>query len=151
MSEMKPCFIYLICSEIDDQLQGPCKIGISDNPDKRLKQVQTGSPNRLVVAFAFRVWNRKFAQVVEGSFHAGHAEHRMQGEWFDLAAHDALRGMVDVLKMGIDWVLENNEDPSLTFDSLAQCCNLMEGAQLLYRIYEARGELRTQTETRRLN
>lgn len=142
--DLKPCYVYLICSEIGGKLVGPCKVGISDKPEKRLKQVQTGSPHRLVVAFAFRLSNRKFAQVVEGAFHAGHDEHRMNGEWFDLSAKDALRGLVDVMKMGLDWVLENNDDPTITFDGLAEACNLMDAAKLLYRIYEANGELLTQ-------
>ncbi len=142
--EIKPCFVYLICSEVEGNLRGPCKIGISDKPDKRLKQVQTGSPQKLVIAFAFRVWNRKFAQVVEAAFHVSHAEQRLNGEWFDLSAKDALRGLVETLKIGIDHVLEWSKDPDLTFGSLARACNLMEAAELLYRIYEANGELLTQ-------
>lgn len=142
--DVKPCYVYLICSEIGGKLEGPCKVGISDKPDKRLKQVQTGSPHKLVVAFAFRVWNRKFAQIVEASFHAGHADHRMNGEWFDMSAKDALRGLVDVFKMGLDYVSGWAKDPTLTFDGLAQSTNLMQAAKLLYDIYEANGELLTQ-------
>lgn len=141
---VKPCYVYLICSEIDEKLVGPCQVGISDKPEKRLKQVQTGSPHKLVVAVAFRLFNRRFAQIVEGAFHAGHADHRMNGEWFDLSAKDALRGLVEVMKIGLDWVLEQNADPSITFDSLARASNLMDAAELLYRIYEANGELKTQ-------
>lgn len=144
----KPCYVYLICSEIDGQLVGPCKVGISDRPEKRLKQVQTGSPRKLVIGFAFRLFSRRFAQVVEGAFHAGHAEHRMQGEWFDLSAKDTLRGLVDVMKMGLDWVLEKNDDPSITFDGLAEASNLMDAAKLLYSIYESNGELLTQQPSR---
>jgi hypothetical protein len=141
----KPCYVYLICSEIDSGLRGPCKVGISDSPEKRLKQVQTGSPTRLVIAFAFRVWNRRFAQIVEASFHAAHEENRLVGEWFDLSAKDTLRGLVEVFKLGIEWVLDGSSDPEMTFDSLARACNLMEAAVLLHDIYEANGELLTQT------
>jgi hypothetical protein len=142
MSEIKPCFVYLICSEVDGKLQGPCKVGISDKPDKRLRQVQTGSPSKLVIAFAFRIWNRRFAQVFEAAFHAAHEDHRLNGEWFDLSAKDALRGMVDTFKVGLDILLKDAPDGDAVFEQIVQSSNLMDAAKLLYKIYEAEGTLR---------
>ena len=148
MSEkFKPCYVYLICTDLgNDDLEGPCKIGITDAPDSRLKQVQTGSPKRLVIAFDFRVWDRKFARRIEASFHAGFGDYRLNGEWFDLHPIDALRGLVDVFKMGLDRVFEGEPNAAELLQSTAEACNLMDAARLLHQYYEARGELTTQTK-----
>lgn len=136
--------VYLICSEIDGALRGPCRVGISSDPDKRLRQVQTGSPHKLTVAFALTLWDRKFAQRVEAAFHACYSDARMNGEWFNLTATEGLRGLVEVTKIGFDWLLAGSEDTSLTFQSLADISGLMAAAELLYGIYESQGMLTTQ-------
>ena len=60
--------------------EGPIKIGVSQNVEKRLKQLQTAHPHRLrilavLVGGALR----------EGDYHARFAEHRLEGEWFERA------------------------------------------------------------------
>lgn len=149
--EVAPCYVYLICSQVDGKLHGPCKVGISDKPEKRLRQVQTGSPHKLIVAFAFLFWDRRMASLVETAFHDCHDESRMQGEWFNMLPHEALRGLVDVVKIGLDRIVENDEGRELDLDSLMNLTGLMKAAKLLYHIYEARGELRGSLNKELLN
>ncbi|KFC62759.1 T5orf172 domain protein [Devosia sp. LC5] len=134
------CFVYLICSQIDGNLKGPCKIGISDKPHKRLKQVQTGSPHKLTLAFTFRVWERSWASFSEASFHASHREKRMHGEWFDMDARDALHGLIEVFARGIQDMYRGQ--PAELRTEAAEACNLMEAFRLLKAIDAAEAATR---------
>lgn len=70
---------------------GEVKIGRAADPRSRVKQLQTGSPRPL-----------RLALVVEGgggyerAIHARLKDLRIQGEWFEAAALDAVRGMFGV-------------------------------------------------------
>lgn len=55
----------------------PHKIGYSKNPDSRLKQVQTGHPKPLSIA-----WKARATVGVERAIHDSLAPSRMAGEWF---------------------------------------------------------------------
>jgi len=65
--------IYLITTE-DKSI---CKIGFSKNPEKRLKEIQTGCPQKLHIE-----------EITEGTFktekllHSKFKQLRVQGEWF---------------------------------------------------------------------
>ena len=66
--------LYIIQSD----LTGMIKIGRSRHPQKRLKQLQTGNPNklRLIKSFEGQGWR-------EGFLHERLKEFRLEGEWFD--------------------------------------------------------------------
>ncbi len=70
---------------------GRVKIGLSEDPVKRLKQLQTGSPVHLEL-FAFK--NRRKATVKEVELHERFQHKRVSGEWFELSPKD----YVDLLK-----------------------------------------------------
>jgi hypothetical protein len=133
------CFVYLICHDIDGKLQGPCKIGISDNPQKRLGQVQNGNPRMLALAFTFHCWDRDWASRVEAAFHSVHRSHRMSGEWFNLDAVDALGGLVEVFSAGLRHIAKDDRD---LLNSLAEICNLTEAAQMVMEIDKEEGRAR---------
>lgn len=68
----------------------PVKIGISDDPMRRLRGIQTGNPLKLQV---FQVWAVTHPVPIEGSVHIALAEQRMVGEWFGcslMEAHSAI-------------------------------------------------------------
>ncbi|MFF6903309.1 GIY-YIG nuclease family protein [Streptomyces hydrogenans] len=54
------------------------KIGTSVNPDKRLKELQTGNPDRLEV-----LWSTPGGRELETALHQAFAAYRTEGEWFD--------------------------------------------------------------------
>lgn len=65
--------VYFIQSERG----GPIKIGRAINPEQRLKQCQTGSPERLVLLAVI-----SGGRDLERSLHARFAASRLRGEWF---------------------------------------------------------------------
>jgi hypothetical protein len=79
----------------DDKESGSCvyfiqsgpyvKIGIADNPSKRINELQTGNPMALVLLRSFRVMD---ARRIERSLHAHFDAVRVRGEWFDLSDDD---------------------------------------------------------------
>lgn len=73
--------VYLIASA------SAVKIGISASPDKRLKQLQTGSPYKLSFHLLIECHDEAAAQRLESILHKHFEPYRMSGEWFRLDAH----------------------------------------------------------------
>ena len=78
---------------IEDTLHKIYKIGISNNPNKRLKQLQTGSHSKLEIYKTYEVNN---ARLIETSLHNGFKlkcnkndqGDDLMGEWFYLSLED---------------------------------------------------------------
>ena len=68
---------------------GMIKIGRSKTPSKRLKQLQTGNPNKLklVASFKDQGW-------MEKNLHERLKDYRQEGEWF---SHDCVGSLPDYL------------------------------------------------------
>ena len=86
-TEVKQQFIYVIAPEGTGA--SPCKIGISTNPDRRLRQLQTGFPHRLRVHHREAVDDDK-ARLLERLLHRDIGHLRQSGEWFDIAVDEAI-------------------------------------------------------------
>jgi hypothetical protein len=56
---------------------GPIKIGITDNVRRRLKSLQSSSPEPLRLLFSFNG-----SEVIESALHQKFSSCRMHGEWF---------------------------------------------------------------------
>jgi hypothetical protein len=80
-----PHFIYVISATID----GPCKLGISAAPDKRVRQLQTGHAHPLTVHYRQPLAAERVAYY-EKLLHRDNAEKRMTGEWFRMSVSDAI-------------------------------------------------------------
>jgi hypothetical protein len=78
-------FIYVIAADTD----GPVKIGFSKNPDKRLRQLQTGFPETLVLHHV-QPFEPGRAKLVEKLIHKAVAYKRTKGEWFAISVEDAV-------------------------------------------------------------
>ena len=101
--------IYLIhCKFIDLY-----KIGVSVNPDKRIKQLQTGTPYELSI---ITIYDSKFPFKVESILHNTFQSKKttenfqfdfewLSGEWFNLSATDVL-GFLDSCKR-IEQMIDN--------------------------------------------
>lgn len=86
---MKPDHLYIIqCGE-----NGPLKIGISANVEKRLRGLQSANPYPLRLVHSVRVGVER-AALLEQEFHRWFAPYRLTGEWF-LPSEPVLR-FVDV-------------------------------------------------------
>jgi len=62
---------------IQGQATGLIKIGQSAAPGARLDQMQTGSPDRLVILGVL-----KYSRNLEGELHSKFADSRSHGEWY---------------------------------------------------------------------
>jgi len=87
---MKESFVYVVTVTKAGRPVAPCKIGLSDNPSRRVAQVALMSPLPIKLIHSYRMPNRESARRVEHSFHEVMKEHRLHGEWFKLSPERAL-------------------------------------------------------------
>lgn len=71
---------------------GPVKIGFSQNPEKRLRQLQTGHAEKLILWHAEKVLHES-VRSAEQAIHAQIAYRRCVGEWFDISVEEAVLEM----------------------------------------------------------
>lgn len=67
--------------------EGYYKIGISKNPKKRLKQLQTGNSSELKLIYSYP---SEYANKIEKSLHGLLSHCKKEGEWFELSLIDEL-------------------------------------------------------------
>lgn len=82
--------VYVICEADSAWVKPPVKVGLANDPSRRLSQIQTGYPRRLIVLHWFPCPHRDIARDVEQTFHARNGRLRMEGEWFDIAPFEAV-------------------------------------------------------------
>jgi len=79
------CFVYFIVQK-KRKGRAPIKIGLSSDPDQRLKKLQTANPVKLKIIKKFEFDCRSDAEKVERTIHylAGKRNKKLEGEWFIL-------------------------------------------------------------------
>jgi hypothetical protein len=81
----KPCFIYLIATKTKTGKAGrPVKIGIAENPEKRLRSISTASSKALGLYEKWWCPSRYIARTMEREIHVLMDRDRLHGEWFNL-------------------------------------------------------------------
>lgn len=70
-------YVYLIKNN-----DGKYKIGIAKSPNKRLNQLQTGNPNKLIMVTSYQSIN---ASKIETTLHNQYSHLKENGEWFNLS------------------------------------------------------------------
>ena len=70
-------YVYLIRGN-----DGRYKIGIADNPMKRIRQLQTGNSDPLTL---IEIYQSENARKIESALHNRYSHARNVGEWFDLS------------------------------------------------------------------
>jgi hypothetical protein len=90
---MSSHFLYVIAPKAGI---APCKIGISKDPDRRVKQLQTGFPERLMVHYREPVPPDR-ARFYERQLLREMNHLRTHGEWLDLSVETAIQIMQWVL------------------------------------------------------
>ena len=76
--------IYLIGTNMN----GPLKIGYSKNPEKRLKQLQTGH-DEILYLFYKRPVDVLKPHILESHIHDANRHHKIHGEWYNLSVEEA--------------------------------------------------------------
>ena len=88
---MQTSFIYIIGSN-----KPPYKVGISKNPNRRLKNLQTGHPYPLQIHHLIET-NINKTKLLETIIHRNLKFHKTNGEWFDMSLQN--------LKLQVEFVL----------------------------------------------
>lgn len=76
---------------------GYCKIGMSANPKRRLKDAQTYNPHKLNLDLIVHAGSRGRAIILEEHFHDKYKKYHVRGEWFEARV---LKKMIRYLKLG---------------------------------------------------
>jgi hypothetical protein len=71
-------FVYLVRAE----LTGLVKIGATKNPFERVRNLQTGSPDRLNLVATIEFPSLHHAYAAEQKLHKRFSKYRVHGEWF---------------------------------------------------------------------
>lgn len=79
-------FIYIISPDNNPNL---CKIGLSKNPEKRLKQLQTGNAEKLVLKYTKEIAETK-VKTMEKTIHQTLRLYKESGEWFSISVDNAI-------------------------------------------------------------
>lgn len=75
---MSVSYIYIIGGD-----NPPYKVGISRDPEKRLKSLQTGHPQKLRIHLLKQTDSTK-TKLLESAIHHNMKFYRTHGEWFDM-------------------------------------------------------------------
>jgi hypothetical protein len=82
------------------------KIGKSVNPQKRVKELQTGNSNKLEISC---VYDTQYVNLLESTLHIHFKQFRMEGEWFaiDESVEDTFISICDKYEKNFDILREN--------------------------------------------
>jgi len=102
---IKKRYTYLI----KDDDNGLYKIGIAKDPQKRLKELQTGNPFQLRIV---ETYLSEYSNKVEKSLHRKYSHLKKEGEWFNLSIKDEVLFLTDCKKIEETLMfLEFNNNP----------------------------------------
>lgn len=74
-----------------NSIVGPCKLGFSDNPNRRVKQLQTGYPTTLSLKFFSETdYSKIHARKLEKFLHRDLNAYKLSGEWFNISDEMAI-------------------------------------------------------------
>lgn len=109
-------YIYIIHQENTDFY----KIGYSQNPEQRLRELQTGSPFQLRLIEIYEVTSDN-APYFENKIHGWLSFNRLQGEWFSLSniLLGRLKRRIEYLHK-LDWLIDIKPDDFLLDDIVIQ-------------------------------
>lgn len=77
-------YVYVIGST-----EKPYKIGITNNPARRLKNLQTGHPSKLKIYHIEHIPDDQ-VRLIEQTIHQTIKYKKTHGEWFDIELEDAI-------------------------------------------------------------
>tara|TARA_R110000787_G_scaffold110329_2_gene219036 strand:- start:930 stop:1391 length:462 start_codon:yes stop_codon:yes gene_type:complete len=121
---MSNCYLYLIIEQNAPETyegrdflpENYVKIGVSDEPANRLKNLRTANPRDIAIEAIYSFKNREVAMGFESLFHEKYSRKNISGEWFSYD-NDMLRGISAVLSfLGVfDEAIHQSEEYSMDF------------------------------------
>lgn len=91
-----PTFVYFVAQAHSNFI----KIGITTDLANRVRQLQTGNPQRLIVLRTFKFVSWEAAKSFEALMHKRYARFRAHSEWFNLNPLDLFSDINFALEMG---------------------------------------------------
>jgi predicted GIY-YIG superfamily endonuclease len=87
-------YVYIIK---DTGFKNRCKIGITKNPKQRIKNLQTGNSNKLILIFVLKVDDKIKSSQVESVIHKYFKEKKIWilGEWFEFKNDDQIVNLAE--------------------------------------------------------
>ena len=80
------------------------KVGESNKPQERVKNLQTGNPRRLYIYRVIECATKQRAQAMEDIIHKRYAHRRNNGEWFTLSKEEIDEICKEIERLnGIEW------------------------------------------------
>lgn len=119
---MNSHYVYIIAVFKDGEITAPVKVGISRNPDARIRGLQTAAPYQLRLVRKFATPSQAVAKDIENCFHDTQREHHAYGEWFNLPPSEACA----IILLQIRWALELFTEYSE--DEIDECMKRVEAA-----------------------
>lgn len=92
-------FIYII-TEITKRRKKSCKIGMSSDPEVRVKTLSSGTPNGLYVYYKRKVGTEFETRTAERSIHVQLKDKSLGREWFSVYPEQA----EEVVIKHLDWM-----------------------------------------------
>lgn len=89
------------------------KIGISDTPSRRLRQIQRHSPERLYVCATLACKNEGEARRIESELHWKFADYRTLYEWFDIPACE----IAEQSKLNFVWHMKHSTPHLMAYET----------------------------------
>lgn len=86
----RPCHVYVIHEADNSQV---CKIGIANNPARRLSALQVAHYRELVLAYSVKFGTEKLALDAEKHVHELFRSSHCRGEWFGVSAEEAVEAV----------------------------------------------------------
>ncbi len=119
---MNECYVYMIRNGSGSKR--PIKIGMANNPSKRIKELQTGNPEILHIVMTVKCNSRKHARLVEKTLHNQLCGVNILGEWYQVKQHALYKALSRLA-----------QDPD---------CNIIEDINIKPLVDNTRQMLRTQ-------
>jgi len=94
-------YVYILAKKDGDKLVSPIKVGVADDPEKRLKQIATTCPFPLALVCCFACDTREMALTVEREYRGWRMVKPLHGEWFDMDPRHAAWVMISNLSVCI--------------------------------------------------
>lgn len=107
-------YVYIVATRRNGLLDKPVKVGITKNWRSRIKQIQTGSAEKVEYVWIFNLPNKDIAAELEATFHKVQAEHRTSGEWFSIDPLKAIQSMCLNIRANLQVKLSHWDEEDIT-------------------------------------
>lgn len=98
-------YVYLIKSEDSSRY----KIGISKNPQKRVKQLQTGNSEKLCLV---NTYLSEYYDKIERTLHNRFSYLKKEGEWFEFSLEEEVKFIDECTRIESSFkILQKNQNP----------------------------------------